>query len=63
MTIEEIDKEGYKVKFIKRTSVTGRGVYFVALLQKNKKLYVSWKPDGHKEYTKPFFVSKVIEKQ
>lgn len=62
MTIEEIDKKGYAVKFLKRTNMAERGHFVVVLLERNKRLYLSWKPEGHKEYTAPFYIAKAPDK-
>lgn len=58
MTIEEIDKKGFKVKLLKRKRFAGRENYDVVLLERNKKMFIAWKPVGHTEYTKPFQISK-----
>jgi hypothetical protein len=58
MTIKEIDNQGYVVKYLKQSSVPGRGIFSVVLLEKNHKYYVAWKPYGHTEYTTPFQIQQ-----
>ena len=57
MTIEEIDKAGYRVQMMTRSQIPGAGYYDAVRLEKNGKLYIAWKPQGHMEYTTPFFLT------
>ena len=58
MTIEEIDKKGFAVKFFRQAS-TQHGTYRYVILQRHKKTYIAWSPIDHTEFTIPILLGRV----